>query len=362
MPIHCRDATIEDADRWDDYVASHKFGTPYHRYAWRSAMANGYGLETHYALAENGDGKICGIIAAGRVPHPLGRGRLCSLPYCDRGEPLAEDAQITDALLKHLQDDSRGLHELRGSATVDDHVFADDDRDLLTPGAKVRLVLRLPSSSDELFASFKSKHRSQINKARKNGLTTDTGNSDELVRLFYKVYAQNMRDLGSPAHSLRWFQAVAAAYAEDFSITLVWLESTVVGAAILLRCGTRVAIPWASTLREHNRLAPNMLLYWRLLADSADKGIRQFDFGRSSLGEGTYRFKTQWGARPIPLQWGFVGSAGDALSSSPAGPGSEQRSNDLRSALRSSAESIWRRLPLGLSVAIGSRLRPYISL
>ena len=28
-----------------------------------------------------------------------------------------------------------------------------------------------------------------------------------------------------------------------------------------------------------------------------------FDFGRSSEGEGTYKFKKQWGAKPTPLVW-----------------------------------------------------------
>jgi FemAB-related protein (PEP-CTERM system-associated) len=325
-------------------------------------MADGYGLETHYALAENGDGKICGIIAAGRMPHPWGRGRLCSLPYCDRGEPLTENTDITDALLIHLQNDASGLHELRGSTTSDDNAYAKDGTDLLTPGTKVRLILELPSTSDDLLASFKSKHRSQINKALKNGLTTDTGNSGDRVRQFYEVYARNMRDLGSPAHSLGWFQSVAAAYAEDCSIALVYLKNTVVGAAILLRCGTRAAIPWASTLREHNRLAPNMLLYWTLLANSADNGIRQFDFGRSSFGEGTYRFKTQWGARPVPLQWETIHSAGTLGVWDPVDPSGERQSDRFRHGLRTTAEAVWRRLPLGLSVAIGSRLRPYISL
>jgi serine/alanine adding enzyme len=28
-----------------------------------------------------------------------------------------------------------------------------------------------------------------------------------------------------------------------------------------------------------------------------------FDFGRSSIGSGTHRFKRQWGAREVPLYW-----------------------------------------------------------
>ena len=46
-----------------------------------------------------------------------------------------------------------------------------------------------------------------------------------------------------------------------------------------------------------------MLLYWTFLAFAADNGYGQFDFGRSTPGEGTYRFKSQWGAEPHQLYW-----------------------------------------------------------
>ena len=64
-------------------------------------------------------------------------------------------------------------------------------------------------------------------------------------------------------------------------------------------------IPWAASLRTHNRYSPNMLLYWSVLAFACEKGYRNFDFGRSTPGEGTYRFKEQWGARPVQLYWHY---------------------------------------------------------
>jgi len=326
-------------------VSAHVRRTPYHRYAWREAMQAGYQLETHYLIAETEDGAVCGVLPAARVPRPLGRGTLCSLPYCDRGEPLADNASIEAALKETLQQCAGGRHEVRGTSTADDRPSDDDATKAPVSGSKVRLLLDLPPSSEELLASLKSKLRSQVRKAQKNGLTADIGNSPERVTAFYEIFQRNMRELGSPTHSLSWFNAVSQAYKEDASIALVYSDETVVGAGFVLRCGDITAIPWASTLREYNRLAPNMLLYWTLLAEAADKGMRRFDFGRSTVGEGTYRFKTQWGAQPVPLRW-----MPDAESSE--GP----------SIVRKLAENTWRHLPLSLTSAMGSRLRPYISL
>lgn len=46
-----------------------------------------------------------------------------------------------------------------------------------------------------------------------------------------------------------------------------------------------------------------MLLYWAMLEYACDQGYRQFDFGRSTPGEGTCRFKEQWGAKSHQLYW-----------------------------------------------------------
>ncbi len=41
------------------------------------------------------------------------------------------------------------------------------------------------------------------------------------------------------------------------------------------------------------------------------RGSGVFDFGRSSLGSGTYRFKAQWGAEPHPAIWQYYVRKGD---------------------------------------------------
>ena len=84
------------------------------------------------------------------------------------------------------------------------------------------------------------------------------------------------------------------------------------GGVILCHSQT-VSIPWASAHRHLNRWNPNMLLYWTFLEYAADQGYAFFDFGRSTPGEGTYRFKEQWGAKPAPLFWHNI-----SLNGSPA--------------------------------------------
>src|SRR5690606_35261022 len=77
-------------------------------------------------------------------------------------------------------------------------------------------------------------------------------------------------------------------------------------AAIALRARDTVLVPWASSLRRHRNLCPNMLLYWTMMEEAIGSGAARFDFGRSSPGSGTHQFKVQWGAQAEPLHWEYV--------------------------------------------------------
>jgi hypothetical protein len=36
--------------------------------------------------------------------------------------------------------------------------------------------------------------------------------------------------------------------------------------------------------------------------------MKSFDFGRSTMNEGTYKFKKQWGCEPTQLHWSEIAS------------------------------------------------------
>ncbi|MEM9316248.1 MAG: GNAT family N-acetyltransferase, partial [Pseudomonadota bacterium] len=307
--------------------------------------------KTFYVIAESEKGVIQGVLPAARIRSLRGASLLCSLPYCDRGEALVAGPGVDRELINWLSQQTGLRMEVRGTSDSD-AALTGDAANGLAPGQKVRMVLALPDSSEELLAGFKSKHRSQINKARKNGLVSSVAPGGDRVPAFYDVFTRNMRDLGSPTHARSWFSAIAGDYGEDCLIGLVTLDGRVVGAGIVLTNGDTAVVPWASTLREYNRLAPNMLLYWSLIEAATERGCRAFDFGRSGYQEGTYRFKAQWGAEPVPLRWSRHGAGTGDESATPG------QSNHTRAALA----WVWRHLPLPLSVALGSRLRPLISL
>jgi len=349
-------ANSSDEQEWDAYIQQHSDGSPYHLWAWKKAIEGAYRHKGYYFIAEKHN-KICGILPLIYMRLPLMHNQLVSLPFCDLGGILADDDDIEKALVNEALSLGKKLKadkiELRTRNTNVPSVS-------LAKGTnKVSMLLNLPDTSTELWESFKSKLRSQIRKAEKNGLCFKWKEKEGLND-FYKVFSLNMRDLGSPVHSRQWIASVLECYGEKSRMGLVYLNQEPVGCGMILTNRKKVCIPWASTLRAYNRLNPNMLLYWNYLKFSADNGYEIFDFGRSTLDEGTYKFKAQWGAKPIPLQWKTIHARGYREGLEAEDGGLINQTGLLTK--RKLAEKIWQKLPVGFVNNIGPVIRKYISL
>lgn len=350
MTLSIRQASNKDSEIWNQYVDQHPNATAYHNFAWLHSIEFSYGHKNISLIAfENNI--IVGVLPAVLFKIPLKGKKICCLPYCDVGYLLADSETVSEALIAHVKKNQTQYHaksiEYRDSFSSGyDKAVAEKNLN----GQKVRMLLSLPENSERLLSSFKSKLRSQINKAQKNGLTAQLGHSPQLLDCFYQVFSQNMRKLGSPVHSYSWFEALSQYYKQHLLICIIFYHNTPVGAGIILRQGKKVVIPWASTLSKYNRLAPNMLLYWNLLREATDTGATEFDFGRSTYGEGTFRFKQQWGAQPVPLRWTLPTETLPIEVATSHGH------------VRKIIEHIWPHLPLGFTTLIGPMFRKYISL
>jgi hypothetical protein len=84
-----------------------------------------------------------------------------------------------------------------------------------------------------------------------------------------------------------------------------------------------------------------MWMYWRLLERAIERGSTTFDFGRSSIGSGTYKFKEQWGAVAHPAVWQYYVRRGNPADMRPDSP------NKLK------LIRIWQRMPVWLTKSIG---------
>ncbi|MFI4861904.1 MAG: FemAB family XrtA/PEP-CTERM system-associated protein [Phycisphaerales bacterium JB063] len=275
-----------------------------HDPAWLDILCDGLRHRTT-ALVARRHGQVTGYLPLSLLRSPLFGRHLVSLPYVNRAGVVACDEGTAEELIHaatKLADrkDARYL-ELRHHGQSIAHEALSHTRD-----AKVRMVLPLPRTSDELWDGLKAKVRNQVRKGERHALSIRYGGED-LLSGFYSVFATTMRDLGTPVYPKRLFAAVLHHLGAKAELALVSLEGSPVAGALLIHEDTlgerETQVPSACCLHTMHATCANMWMYRQLIDRAIARGAEAFDFGRSSVDSGTYRFKRQWGAQAHATPW-----------------------------------------------------------
>jgi len=304
---------------------------------WLPVLAEALG-HVPYALEAVRGGKTVGYLGLSYVSSLLFGRFLVSLPYLNSGGVLAEDAAVAAALVDRavaLADQLGARYlELRHEWALEHPALGHRRSD------KVHMRLDLPGAAGALWDQLDGKVRNQVRKGQKGGFTVRWG-GPEMLEEFYVVFSQNMRDLGTPVYSRRLFEGVLRQFPDRAELCVARDGAKPAAAALLLHGWGVTEVPSASALREYNPSCVNMLMYWHLLERAVQRGQDVFDFGRSSEGGPTHRFKKQWGASASPAEWQYHLRRGTVGGMRPDNP------------RYSRLIAIWKRLPVALTRCIG---------
>lgn len=328
-----------DAAEWDAFVHGCQHATFCHLAGWREIVRDVMGHEPRYAVARDERGAWSGVLPLAEVRSRLFGHYLVSMPFLNYGGPIGDDAartRLAEWAARQARSAGADLLELRTRHTV--------ASSLEVNRRKITVELELPADPETLWRDrFPAKLRNQIRRPLKAGMEVRFG-ADQL-EAFYDVFARNMRDLGTPVLPRRLFRRLDQLFPDRVVFAAVY---TGAGLPVAGGCGLvfrdEFEMTWASSLREHNREAPNMLLYWSFMREMIGRGIARFNFGRCTPGGGTHRFKRQWGGADVPLPWRQWSAAGADATPSPD------------DGVYGLATAVWRRLPLGLANRIGPAL------
>jgi len=327
----------EDGTTWDAFVASHQDSTNYHQFGWRKIVENSFGHRTYYLTARNTENDICGILPLVHMKSRLFGSFLVSLPFFNYGGLLFTESNAGEALLNNA---GTVLNEVCADYMELRHMYT-RQHGLATKQHKVTMILDLESDDETQWKAFDAKVRNQVRKAEKSGLTSITGHL-ELLDGFYEVFCRNMRDLGTPVYGKVFFRNILETFPDTTRIISVVLKGKTVASGIMTWFKDTLEVPWASSISDYREMCPNNQLYWEAIRFAIRNGARKFDFGRSTPGEGTFRFKKQWGAEPVPLYWQYLLRDGDHLPElNPKNPKYEL------------AIKVWQRLPLSVTNILG---------
>lgn len=328
---------------WDAFAAAQPGFTHFHRHGWRRVIEGAFGHQCLYLAARDDaqGGALAGVLPLVRVKSPLFGHYLVSMPFLNYGGPLGSDAAVRALAAAAEAEAARSrakLLELRSAVPL--------PIDMPVSHRKITVRLDLAATPELQFKQFDAKLRSQVRKPQKDGVTVRLG-LDQMPQ-FYEVFAQHMRDLGTPVMSRRFFERIAETFADSAMLAVAYLEGQPVATGLGFRWGDDFEITWASSLLSAKKSAPNMLVYWEMIAECVRQGVRRFDFGRCTPGGGTHKFKLQWGGADAPLHWYQRAASADAKTPSP---------DDGAYAW---GPRVWKRLPVAVANAVGPRVVKYI--
>ncbi len=321
---------------WDAFVEGSPEATGYHLSAWRDVFTRAFGHDTAY-LAARRDGEVVGMLPLVLFDSWLFGRFGVSLPFVNYGGVVAADASVASALL----DAANALAQTRKLAHLELRHVTPHFPALPVRRHKAAMLLPLRGTADQVWQHLDRKVRNQVRKGERSGLSVEWGGA-ELVGDFYNVFARNMRDLGTPVYTRRFFEQVVSAFPDRARVWVVREGRTPVAASLTFGWRETIEVPWASALRSSRSSCANVLLYWTMIREATSQGYTTFDFGRSTPGEGTYHFKQQWGAEPSLLAWEYCLKPGEALP--------DHSPNNPKFQL---AIAAWRRMPLWLTLILG---------
>jgi FemAB-related protein (PEP-CTERM system-associated) len=324
----------DEAARIEGFVAE-MAGNLFHRPAWLLAAERGTGPRARGLLAEK-RGAITGWLPLSEVHSPIFGRMLASSGFAVGGGVLAERGTTAQALCGAAEELAARLScptiELRGGPAPRHWTIRTDSH--------CGFAADLAADDEAQLLAITKRQRAEVRKGLEQDLLVSVGTGPQGVAAFYAMYAESVRNLGTPVFPRSLFEAMLEALESD--ILTVFHKGEPVSSVLSFYHAGAVMPYWGGGTSAARRLRANDRLYYELMLHARRRGCARFDFGRSKTGSGPWAFKKNWGFTPEPLSY-----------ASWTAPGAEKRDADPTSAKHATRIALWRRLPLALTNRLG---------
>ncbi len=338
VAVAVRSFQAGDERRWDDFVLTRAAGTFFHLCGWKRVIERAFGHRTYYFIAERGRA-VTGVLPLTHVKSRFFGSSLISNAFGVRGGPIADDAES----LRMLEAEAVRLMDTLAVPVLELRDFSPSRADWPSRSNFYATFRRsLDPSIERNLKSIPRKQRAMIRKGIANELQSaiDVG-----VDRLYPVYAESVRNLGTPVFPKSYFSILREEFSQCSDVVTVTWNGRAVASVLNFYFRDEVLPFYGGGVRAARALAANDFMYWEVMRRACERGYRTFDFGRSKIGTGSYAFKRNWGFEPSPLAYQFRVTAGRPIPDL----------NPLNPKLAIFVAA-WKKLPL----AIATRLGPLI--
>jgi FemAB-related protein (PEP-CTERM system-associated) len=324
------------------FVAEADGATPFHRPEWLDAVTRAAVHPAHVLLAER-EGALAALLPCHAVHSPLFGRALVSSGFAVGGGVLG-DAAAAPALFSAACELAVRLTcptvEIRGGVMPEApewHIKRDSHAGFVAP---------LAADDEAQLTWIPRKQRAEVRKGLANAMDVRIGRGVKDRDWHYAVYAESVRNLGTPVFPRALFEAVLDGFGDDADILTLLHEGRPVASVLSLYHRGAVMPYWGGGVHAARALRANDVMYYALMCHARARGCDRFDFGRSKTDTGAYHFKRNWGFAPEPLSYA-VWSA----------DGAPPRDVNPLSPRYKAKIALWQKLPL----SIANRIGPFIA-
>lgn len=321
--------------RWDAFVERCPEATFFHRAGWREVIERAFGHPTWFFKAEAADGTIEGLLPLARVRSRLFGDALTALPFCVYGG-IAVDTERAAAALDEA---AVALAEELRVGHLEYRHRRRRFPERLEKGHYVTFCRTIDPDPEVNLKAIPRKQRAMVRKGIKTGLTATP---DDDIGRFYYAYANSQRRLGTPVPARRYFEILREVFGSDCDLLTVTRSGTLIASVLSFYFRDQVLPYYGGGTAAARSVAGNDYLYWALMEHARERGCRLFDYGRSKVNAGSYRFKKHWGFEPEPLHYECRLVRARAL------PDNSPQNPTFRPLI-----ALWQRLPLPVANTLG---------
>ena len=336
-----RQAVDGDAAAWNAFVLAQGEGTFFHRFEWAGVLRQAFGHKTYFLLAET-EGKLSGVLPLAHVKSALFGNTLVSTPFCVYGGIVSSTVSAFEAL-------QIAACELATRLGVDHLEMRNRRRshpDWPVKDLYVSFQRQISTDSETNMLAIPRKQRAMVRKGMQKGLQMRLDN--DVVDL-YRMYAESLRNLGTPVVSRSYLQILRDTFGPDVEIVTITHNDVAVSSVMNFRFRDQILPYYGGGSSAARAVAANDFMYWQVMERARAQGLTSFDFGRSKRGTGAFDFKSNWGFEPQPLYYEyFLVRATQMPNLSPTNP------------TYSRPIQLWKRLPLPVANFVGPFVAKYL--
>ena len=238
-----------------------------------------------------------------RVKSWLTGSRLVSLPFSDHCQPLVSDPASLPFLIPSLSPRGTKYIEIRPRTGPGAAIGP------LLAGSGARHyhfhLLDLRPGAEAVFQGFhKDCVQRKIQRAGRECLVYEQGNSPELLREFYRLQVVTRRRQQLPPQPFAWFRNLAVCMGEQLQVHIARKDRRPVAAILTLRYRQALVYKYGCSEKALSSLGGTQWLFWKAIQNAVRDGLVEFDLGRTDWNnEGLVRFKDRLGAASSTLTY-----------------------------------------------------------